>query len=175
MFISLIGDFLILTLQSTNFWSHRIWFWPCSPHDSRKSVQEGKMDMRDWGAGWASQPILFPMIPCSHWKVRSSDISCRATHETDLARAGCKWIWGKPGERIELPRHPLGRIEMQLDIEECDTQGGTVEERTGRWEDKWRRVGEVWGYNRQTRVSGDEKRSRTWEKAVELCISHTAH
>jgi len=60
--------------------------------DSRKSVQEGKMDMREWGAGRASQLILFPMIPCCHWKVRSSDISCRATHETDLARAGCKWI-----------------------------------------------------------------------------------
>lgn len=78
------------------------------------------------------------------------------------------------GERIKIPRHPLGRIEMQLDIEESDTQGVTVEEGTGRWEDKWTKVGEVRGYNRRTRVSGDEKRSRTWEKAVELCISQTS-
>lgn len=133
--------------------------------------EDGYEGMR---AGWGSQPILFPTIPCSHWKVRSSDISCRATHETDLARAGCKWIWGKPGERIELPRHPLGRIEMQLDIVESDMQGGTAKG-TGRWEDKWTRVGEVWGYNRWTRVSGDEKRSRTWEKAVEIRFFHTAH
>lgn len=76
----------------------------------------------------ASHPIALPRFPCFCWKVRSSDISSRAAHESDLAGRGCKWICEGTVERIALPRPSPGanRDAIRHKSEREKSQGGTV-------------------------------------------------
>lgn len=81
----------------------------------------------------ASHLTALPRILCFCWKVRSSDISSRAAHESDLAGRGCKWICEGTVERIVLPRPSPGANRDAIRHKREKSQGGAVRMYVGGW------------------------------------------